>query len=292
MKIFTFVTFCNFFPCSTLSKDIRPAFGASPSKRGKLSFPLRGRGGRLANQGFGHSISSGRKRQNSSSDNDDNNASTSSPLKVKGGKKKSKSSSSANYGDNPNKIPLGQSKKSARGGSVPYFYTNGGGPGGRGHMTLDSDLATQERKQKRAARFQGGGGNAKNSHKPLNLMASLNNQLLGDFEENSLQWESLHIVGACTELEKRFFRLTSAPEACLIRPPDVLRRSLKLVIDKWKEQQDYRYTCDQLKSIRQDLTVSVQISSKIRQIATFINENVQISKLSLFQDLFSNCIST
>merc|ERR1711953_1469393 len=68
---------------STLSKDIRPAFGASPSKRGKLSFPLRGRGGRLANQGFGHSISSGRKRQNSSSDNDDNNASTSSPLKVK-----------------------------------------------------------------------------------------------------------------------------------------------------------------------------------------------------------------
>ena len=261
MEIFTFVTFCDFFPCSTLSKDIRPAFGASPSKRGKLSFPLRGRGGRLANQGFGHSISSGRKRQNSSSDNDDNNASTSSPLKVKGGKKKSKSSSSANYGDNPNKIPLGQSKKSARGGSVPYFYTNGGGPGGRGHMTLDSDLATQERKQKRAARFQGGGGNAKNSHKPLNLMASLNNQLLGDFEENSLQWESLHIVGTCTELEKRFFRLTSAPEACLIRPPEVLRRSLKLVIDKWKEQQDYRYTCDQLKSIRQDLTVSVQICS-------------------------------
>ena len=240
---------------STLSKDIRPAFGASPSKRGKLSFPLRGRGGRLAAQGFG---TTGRKRKDySSSDNDDNAGPSALSGKSKGGKKKSKS---ANYGDNPNKIPLGTLKKGAAGppgtAAVPYFYTNGRGP-----MTLDSDLATQERKQKRAARFQGG-GNSKSSttYKPLNLMASLNNQLLGDFEENSLQWEGLHIVGTCTELEKRFFRLTSAPEAALIRPPEVLKRSLALVIDKWKEQQDYRYACDQLKSIRQDLTVSSYLS--------------------------------
>lgn len=63
------------------------------------------------------------------------------------------------------------------------------------------------------------------------------------------------IVGTCQTLEKNYFRLTAPPPPNVVRPLDILEKALDLVRQKWKTDHNYRYACDQLKSIRQDLTV-------------------------------------
>jgi hypothetical protein len=42
----------------------------------------------------------------------------------------------------------------------------------------------------------------------------------------------------------------------MIRPLTVLKKSLVHVLNKYSKSNDYRYICDQMKAIRQDLTVS------------------------------------
>ncbi|KAI3915823.1 hypothetical protein MKX01_013279 [Papaver californicum] len=67
-----------------------------------------------------------------------------------------------------------------------------------------------------------------------------------------IDWDSLTVKGTCQEIEKRYLRLTSAPDPTTVRPENVLEKALVMVQNS---QKNYLYKCDQLKSIRQDLTV-------------------------------------
>ncbi|XP_017414575.1 SAC3 family protein A isoform X5 [Vigna angularis] len=67
-----------------------------------------------------------------------------------------------------------------------------------------------------------------------------------------IDWDALTVKGTCQEIEKRYLRLTSAPDPATVRPEEVLEKALLMVKNS---QKNYLYKCDQLKSIRQDLTV-------------------------------------
>jgi hypothetical protein len=77
----------------------------------------------------------------------------------------------------------------------------------------------------------------------------------GGGEEDGVNWEALRIRGTSTALEKRYLRLTAPPDPATVRPEPVLREALAHLRRRWKAQPDYAFICEQLKSVRQDLTV-------------------------------------
>lgn len=70
-----------------------------------------------------------------------------------------------------------------------------------------------------------------------------------------IDWDEDTVVGTCKKLEKSYLRITSAVDPTTVRPLRILVQSLEFLIRKWKEEGNYTYICDQLKSVRQDLTV-------------------------------------
>lgn len=154
----------------------------------------------------------------------------------------------------------GKGKKSAQGGRKANKKQKKQQQQQMIQFQVEEDMASTEKLQKRAARFQSEISAGKKK-RPFSLVLSINcgpslpSGAGGENGDAELDWESIPIVGTCQDLEKQYLRLTSAPDPSTIRPVEVLRESLEMVKEQWLQKQDYHYACDQLKSIRQDLTV-------------------------------------
>lgn len=184
---------------------------------------------------------------------------------VKSGKK-NKGKLSDRLGPTKNKLSAKALKKQKAKEKKAHFYATFGQ-----EVEENNELL-----QQRAARFN----NLKSSvtqASSVSLVSSSKRQSFvvdRSYEDSSamdFDWSDCHIVGTCQDLEKSFLRLTKAPDPCDVRPVEVLKLSLQNVKDKWMQKQDYFYACDQLKSIRQDLTVSSSIS--------LISDNITLRRI-------------
>lgn len=114
---------------------------------------------------------------------------------------------------------------------------------------LAEDSMSVRKKQDRAARFQ-------KDFKKTNSFGSFSDlRMDSPIEDAEGDLMDFHINGCSQDLTKPYLRLTSAPDPLTVRPVNVLEKSLEHVKEHWKNKQDYHFACEQMKSIRQDLTV-------------------------------------
>ncbi|EEF37328.1 leukocyte receptor cluster (lrc) member, putative [Ricinus communis] len=136
-----------------------------------------------------------------------------------------------------------------------------------GAIALANSPEEKKKRENRSKRFEKGQGHRSeiNYFKPKNagtanlygkrasaLMLSKTFDDGGSRAVEDIDWDALTVKGTCQEIAKRYLRLTSAPDPSTVRPEDVLEKALLMVQNS---QKNYLYKCDQLKSIRQDLTV-------------------------------------
>ncbi|KAL9688559.1 hypothetical protein QQ045_032982 [Rhodiola kirilowii] len=135
-----------------------------------------------------------------------------------------------------------------------------------GAITLANTPEEKKRRESRSKRFEGLRHQPEHNHprpRPtaeMHLYSKKTREmaLSKTCEESTssavedINWDALTVKGTCQEIEKRYLRLTCAPDPASVRPEEILEIALTMVQNS---QKNYLYKCDQLKSIRQDLTV-------------------------------------
>eukprot|EP00742_Colponemidia_sp_Colp-10_P003296 GILJ01003508.1.p1 GENE.GILJ01003508.1~~GILJ01003508.1.p1 ORF type:complete len:705 (+),score=142.09 GILJ01003508.1:72-2186(+) len=109
-------------------------------------------------------------------------------------------------------------------------------------------------------KYGGGNGNSMTKQKSKSakfgglsvIYNEVDDESTMDLEEMTAKWK---VKGTCTKLEKPYLRLTAAPDPSTVRPEPILVQALKMIKQRWLEKPDYHWTSEQLRSIRQDLTV-------------------------------------
>ncbi|VAH65711.1 unnamed protein product [Triticum turgidum subsp. durum] len=160
-------------------------------------------------------------------------------------------------------------------------------------IALTNSPEEKKRREHRSKRFERGQGASSKSTSSIpykdgaanvytrGAISMLNNRSNGDgasLAVEDIDWDALTIKGTCQEIEKRYLRLTSAPDPATVRPEDVLEKALHMVETSEK---NYLYKCDQLKSIRQDLTVQrIQNELTVKVYETHARLALQAGDLS------------
>lgn len=124
---------------------------------------------------------------------------------------------------------------------------------------LKNDEKSDEFAKKRNERMQrfNSESSLNNPNKPKYINFCFERKASNQNSKNSPSTNKSDFIGTCQDLEKSYYRISgdSLPDPATVRPRHVLEASLKYVVNKWRQNPDYTYSCDQLKAIRQDLAL-------------------------------------